>query len=309
MIDLHRSALALCQLPGARATPGPLASALGTPPEQLGRPLKLAQLATAVQSQSIERASPAQRWGWLREALLLPQPSRYLLALREAGGLKRLLPEVDALFGVPQLNDGPDWADVGQHQMRLVDATAARAAPLSVRCAALLHKIGKGLTPREIWPSHYRHESQGLQLMPALAARLALPPEVHELVLLAIAEVDRLHRATDVRAGAIAATLARVDAPARPERFERLLQVCAADFAATPGHADQPYPQGLRWRKALAAWQATPVWGLDEEQALMARAHAIAAALRGSAVPGPTPQADPDPNPNPDPDPDPDPSS
>ncbi len=40
----------------------------------------------------------------------------------------------------------------------------------------------------------------------------------------------------DMRTGALGALLERVPAEIRPERFERLLEVCLCDFAAYPGH-------------------------------------------------------------------------
>jgi tRNA nucleotidyltransferase (CCA-adding enzyme) len=46
---------------------------------------------------------------------------------------------------------------VGLHLMQQVDETARADEPIAVRFAALMHKIGKGSTPREIWPSHDKH--------------------------------------------------------------------------------------------------------------------------------------------------------
>lgn len=239
----------------------------------------LARLAALVPTLAIERATPAERWAGLGEALMLPRPSRYLRVLRGCGGLRRCLPEVDALFGVPQLSDGPEWMDVGEHQLRVVDEAARAQAPLAVRFAALMHKIGKGGTPREIWPSHYKHEERGQALLQGLAARMAVPADALDLARLAVSDADRIHRASDVRAGAMAAMLRRLQAPALPARFEALLQVCTCDYAAYPGHDAASYPKADKWRRALRASLACDLAGLDEDAALQRQAEAIALAL------------------------------
>ncbi|WP_428422268.1 HD domain-containing protein [Methylibium sp.] len=231
----------------------------------------------------LERLTPTGRWGLLAAALMGPRPALFFEALRVRAELKGLLPELDALFGVPQLCDGPEPVDVGVHQLRLVNELARAQAPLAVRFAALMHKIGKGGTPREMLPSHHRHEQRGRALLDGLAQRIEVPDAALDLARLAIDECDRVHRVSDLRAGPIAALLERVQALARPERFEQLLCVCSFDYAVYPGHSAAEYPKAPRLRRALAAYAGADVAGLTPESALHARAQAIAHTLRGSA--------------------------
>ncbi|WP_374316302.1 hypothetical protein [Aquabacterium sp.] len=240
----------------------------------------LATMCVAVQMGVLERLTPDEAWSTLASGLMAPYPAHFLEALRACGGLKRFLPEVDALFGVPQLCDGPETIDVGLHQLRVVNETARAEAPLDVRFAALMHKIGMGGTLRDIWPSHYKHEQRAQTLLDGLTLRMHIPAEALDLARLVADECDRVHRASDMRAGAITSMLERLDAPARPARFERLLQVCTCDYAAYPGHTPADYPKAPRLRRALAAYRATDVNGLDEDAALTARAQAVARALR-----------------------------
>lgn len=245
---------------------------------------ELATLVSAVQMRALEQLTPEQGWTFLAALLMAPWPAHGLNALRACHGLKRWLPEVEALFGVPQLSDEPEPVDVGQHQLRFVQVTAQQHAPLAVRFAALIHKIGKGDTPREIWPSHYKHEQRAHALLDGLARRFAIPADALDLARLTIDEADRVHRAADVRAGPIAAMLARVRAVEQPDRFEHLLQLCACDYAAYADHSVADYPKAARLRRALAAYVATPADGLDDEAVLQARAEAIAQALRAHTV-------------------------
>lgn len=237
-----------------------------------------ALMISAVQMDVIERLTPAQRGRILGRALMSPHPVGFFTAMRECAGLKRLLPELDALFGVPQLADGPEPLDVGEHQLRVLAAAARRNAPLAIRFAALVHKIGKGRTPRALWPSHVGHEVRGAILLAKLAERIAVPVDALELAALAIAECERVHRASDRRAGALAALLERVQAETRPARFEHLLEVCLCDYAAYPGHGEADYTKAAWLRRALATYLAVrePV---EPDALLEARANAIARAL------------------------------
>ncbi|WP_304307762.1 hypothetical protein [Pseudacidovorax intermedius] len=237
---------------------------------------ELALMVSAVQRDAIERLTPAQAGAALQRALMAPHPPGFFLALRACAGLRRFLPELDALFGVPHLSDAPMPVDVGEHQLRALAMAARRHAPLAVRLAVLAHKFGMAGTPRECWPSHVGHELRGQARLRDLAGRMTLPAEALDLADLAIAEADRVHRASDMRAGPIAELLARVEAVARPERFEQLLQVCICDFAAYAGHGEADYAKAPRMRRALAAFARA---GADPQ----ARALAVARALGGSA--------------------------
>lgn len=243
---------------------------------------ELAELCTAVQTQAVERMPPAQAWELLVELLMSPHPGHGLAALRQGGALKRWLPEVDALFGVPQLSDLPTPVDVGEHVLSWLEETAQSEAPLSVRFAALAQALGKGGTPREIWPTHYKHEQRGHVALNALMQRLEAPDALGDLAHLGIDEVERVHRASDMRAGAIASMLQRLQALERPVRFEMLLILCTCGYAAFPGHTQADYPKADRLRRALDAYRDAPVKGLDAEEAMLLRAQAVDRVLRGA---------------------------
>lgn len=242
----------------------------------------LSDLCLGAQRGGFEALVPDAQWDVLASILMCPYPGHALQALRDAGALHRWLPEVDAMFGVPQLCDLPDPMDVGQHQMRVLNETATTDAPLTQRFAALMHKIGKGGTPREIWPSHFKHEVRAHALLDAIGTRLALPEEATQLAHLVIDECDRVHRASDMRAGPIAAMLLRLDVQGQPARFDALLRICTCDYAAYPGHTAGDYPKAERLRRALQASQQADIADLSPDEALQAQAEAIDLVLRGA---------------------------
>ncbi|WP_374482173.1 tRNA nucleotidyltransferase [Zoogloea sp.] len=233
---------------------------------------------------------PAQAWAELANGLMSDAPSRMLWVLRESRALQVLLPELDALFGMPQSADDPPTVDIGEHQFRVVDEAARRQAPLAVRFAALLYNVGKSDSPPEHLPAHYRHMERGLPRIEAIAERFRVPPEFRDLAVLALLEVERVHRAAEMRAGSIAAMLERVDAFGQPQRFDWLMLLCTCDFRAYPGRATRSYPKAAMLAAALDACKVLDEAALranyEDDPAgatdalLEARAAAVARALR-----------------------------
>lgn len=219
-------------------------------------------------------------WPELQPGLMAGYPSNMLRNLLDCGALHVLLPEVAALFGVPQIANDPQQVDIGCHMLRVLDETARCEASLAVRFAALVMNTGKSDSPPEHLPAHYRHIERGMGRIENICERFGLPQDCRDLALLALAECERVHRASEVRAGPVAAMLDRLGAFADSERFERLLQLCACDYRAYPGYEGKSYPKSALLHRALAACNDIDADELDDDELMEARAQAIAAAFK-----------------------------
>ena len=234
----------------------------------------------------LDGLDPLQVWPMLADGLMGPAPSRMLRNLRRCGALAVVLPEVDALFGIPQIAGDPPQVDIGEHLLLLADQLALRQAPLAVRFAALVFNVGKSDSPPEHLPAHYRHLERAAPRIDAICQRFGLAAEFHDLAQLVLAECERVHRVAEMRAASITALLERVDAFGRPARFDLLMTLCAADFAAFPGCAEKVYPKEAVLRIAIAACntvdEAEAVADEDDpgDALFRARALAVAEALR-----------------------------
>lgn len=224
---------------------------------------------------------PLDAWPEIAAGLMRDVPSRMLWALRSSGALAVLLPELDALFGMPQADSNGEVTDIGKHQFRVADELAKVRAPLAVRFAGLLYNLGKSDSPPQHLPSHYRHIDRGLPRVQAVCARFDVPSGFTALALLATAELERVHRAAEMRAASLAALLERVDAFGQPERFAQLMMLCTADYRAFPD-AGPLYPKARLIDTALQACLALDAGGADEsdETRLERRALAVARALK-----------------------------
>jgi tRNA nucleotidyltransferase (CCA-adding enzyme) len=201
----------------------------------------------------VDHLVPERAWQELSRGLMEQRPSLMLEALRTCGALARILPEVDALFGVPQPPEHHPEVDTGLHILLVVDYAASRHLPLPVRFAALTHDLGKGETPREQWPRHIGHEERGVALIRGMCERLRVPNDCRDLALLCARHHGEIHRAQELRPATIVKLLERCDALRRPERFEDLLLACACDFHGRPGYEALSYAPAALLREALIA--------------------------------------------------------
>ena len=217
----------------------------------------LALMRRMVEQGEVDHLVPERVWAEMRKALAKPQPSAFLRVLRACGALVRLLPEVDALYGVPQPAAHHPEIDTGVHLELVLDA-AARLAPGDdvVGFAALTHDLGKALTPRAQWPRHIAHEARGLTPLRALCARLKVGNEHRALAEVVCRYHLDAHRALALRAGTLLLLLEKLDALRRPQRLDGFLLACEADARGRTGHEHAPYPQAARLRAALAAARA-----------------------------------------------------
>ncbi|MDR2507717.1 MAG: multifunctional CCA addition/repair protein [Candidatus Accumulibacter sp.] len=195
-------------------------------------------------------------WQELARGLMTERPSRMIDVLRECGALKRLIPEVDALFGVPQRQDYHPEIDTGVHVMMALDYAAQMNHALPVRFSVLLHDLGKALTPETELPRHPGHEARGVPLVKAVCARLRPPSDCRDLALLVARYHGDIRRGRELRAGTIVRLLESTDAFRRPERFERLIEACDSDFHGRRGWENKPAPDRDLFRRALAAAQS-----------------------------------------------------
>lgn len=195
-------------------------------------------------------------WQELARGLTERHPSRFFSTLRECGALKKILPEVDGLFGVPQPEKHHPEIDCGIHTMLVLDDTARHDYPLEVRFAALGHDLGKATTPPNVLPQHIGHEERSVSLLKQLCERLRVPSDCRDLALLVAKHHGNIHRAQALRPDTIIKLFDSCDVWRKPERFPLILQACEADARGRLGRENEAYPQSTYLLKCAHAAQA-----------------------------------------------------
>lgn len=212
-----------------------------------------ALMARMVDNGEVDALVPERVWQELARGLMEAKPSRMFETLRACGALKKILPELDALWGVPQRADYHPEVDTGTHMMMVMDMAAALSLPLPARFAALTHDLGKATTPADVLPRHIGHEIRSAALLEPLCQRLRVPAECRDVARLVARFHGDIHRGEDLRPTTLLRVLERCDVFRRPERFEDILGACEADARGRLGHQERSYDQGQLWRRAAAA--------------------------------------------------------
>ena len=219
-------------------------------------PDTLALMRSMVADGEVDALVPERVWQEVARGLMEDRPSRLFSTLRECGALARVMPEVDALYGVPQRADYHPEVDTGIHMELVLDAAAREGLPLAARYAALCHDLGKALTPADVLPRHIAHEQRGVAPVEVLSARLKVPAECRDLALITCRFHTHVHRARELRPATVLKLFRDADALRRPARFLDFLAVCRADCHGRTGYADAVYPQADYLLALLAAARA-----------------------------------------------------
>ena len=212
-----------------------------------------ALLCHMVDEGEIDELVPERVWQELQRGLMHARPSRMFDVLRGCGALKRLLPEVDKLWGVPQRPEHHPEVDTGVHLMMVLDCCALLAAPLPVRWACLGHDLGKGTTPPAEWPRHIAHELRSARLVRQMGQRLRVTVECNELADVVAREHGNVHRSGELGAAALMRLFERCDALRRPQRFADVLLACECDARGRLGREHDAYPPVQRLPPLLKA--------------------------------------------------------
>ncbi len=196
-----------------------------------------------VTNEEVDALVPERVWNELRLALGEPRPSLFIQTLRDCGALVRIFPELDCLFGVPQPRHYHPEIDCGTHILLVVDQAAKLTGDPQVRFAALVHDLGKCLTPESDWPHHPHHERRGVALVLDLCARLRVPNQYRDLAV-AVCEHHLLaHRIERLKPSTVIKLLNALRAYQHADRLQQFILACEADMRGRTGYEDRAYPQ------------------------------------------------------------------
>ncbi|KTC97553.1 multifunctional CCA addition/repair protein [Legionella erythra] len=184
-------------------------------------------------------------WQELQRALSEDNPGVFITTLRSCDALAVVLPEINALFGVPNTRRYHPEVDSGIHTLMVLQAAVELTEDNSTRFAALVHDLGKAVTPMRKWPKHHGHEESGVSVIESLCHRLRVPAEYRKLAVLVSRFHLLIHRVEELRPETIVKVLERSDAFRKPLQFDKLLTVCEADSL---GKGKSGYRQSDFWR-------------------------------------------------------------
>jgi tRNA nucleotidyltransferase (CCA-adding enzyme) len=192
-------------------------------------------------------------WQEISRALSEQSPEVFFEVLRKCGALAVILPEVDAMFGVPQPAIHHPEIDTGVHTMMVLQQAVLLSKNSVVRFAALTHDLGKALTPAEFWPQHRGHEKKGLAALKKLTSRLRVPNEYIDLAQKVMQFHTHCHRALELKPSTLLKLLDSLGAFRQEEKLDNFLLACEADSKGRLGLEKSLYPQADWIKQAFLA--------------------------------------------------------
>ena len=215
-------------------------------------------------SGELTHLSAERVWKETSRSLLEDNPEVYIETLRECGALAIWFPELNKLWGIP---NPPKWhpeIDTGVHTIMVLEEAVKLSEKLTIRYAALVHDLGKGLTDPEQWPSHQGHEKLGLSAINQLSDRIKAPNDCRELGLMMSEFHSHVHHAFKLKPSTILGMFNSCDAWRKPQRFKDFLTTCVADARGRKNLEKIPYPHSDYIWLALQAAQSVDVKAIVE---------------------------------------------
>ncbi len=175
-------------------------------------------------------------WQEIQASFLEQHCSRFFRELRNCGALERILPEVDALFGIPQTEKYHPEIDTGVHILMSLDAiTQLTKNPMTI-FAVMVHDLGKARTPKVDLPAHRGHEKRGLKPIKQLCDRLNVSARYRSFALGVCEFHLHCHRMSRLKATTVMKVLEKFDGFRNPDLIEAFALCCLADKRGRTGH-------------------------------------------------------------------------
>lgn len=198
---------------------------------------------TQIKQGALKELPKERIWNEFERALNGPDPVVFFETLRACEALCVLMPELDNLFGVPQPEVHHPEIDCGVHALLSLSSASILSQNPEARFAALIHDLGKGLTPSALWPKHHGHEKAGVALVKRASQRVGAPKSFENLAKKVCEYHTKCHQSFSLRPGTLLKLLQAVDAIRNTDQFEFFLTACMADARGRDGFREADYPQ------------------------------------------------------------------
>ncbi|MCX7116246.1 MAG: multifunctional CCA addition/repair protein [Gammaproteobacteria bacterium] len=222
-----------------------------------------------VENGELAHLVPERVWREWENSLHTPHPAQFIEALRAFGALRVLIPEIDALFGVPA---GPFYhpeIDTGVHVLQMLHFANTRQTDAVLSFAIMMHDLGKALTPKASWPSHPAHDTLGEAPIQALCERLKVPSEFRDTAIMGCRYHLKMHQGLELSPEEVLDVLVGSGAFRQGDRFSRLLDLYEADaLAAFPDKTETQRPFWMACLQACLSISSTTYVkpGMDGKQ-------------------------------------------
>ncbi len=230
-------------------------------------PETLSLMRDMAESGELLALTPERVWNELYKALLTRNPEIFIEVLRDCGALKSVLPEVDALYGVPGPKRWHPEIDSGVHTCLTLARVSCESEDPMVRFAMLCHDLGKGLTPVSVWPHHPLHHELGVKPLRMLCRRIKVPVHYERFAYKVVRYHSAMHHVYRGGAEGIVSLLDSLDAWRQGELIKPWVLCCKCDFLGRLGFSNRPFPRADYFLGAFALCRSVKAESFVEQGA------------------------------------------
>ncbi len=206
-------------------------------------PETLALMREISESGELCALTPERVWAELYKALCTRNPEIFIEVLRKCGALHDVLPEVDALYGVPGPKRWHPEIDSGVHTCMTLARVSAETEDPVVRFAMLCHDLGKARTPVTQWPHHRNHHVLGVAPLRELCLRLKVPKDYESFAFKVVRYHSEMHHVYRGGPEGLVTLMDTLDAWRRPDLIKPWVICCKCDFLGRLGFGSRPFPR------------------------------------------------------------------
>lgn len=127
--------------------------------------------------EELDTLSKERVFSELKKALETEHPERFFETLKHAKVLDVHFKEIKDLIGAKQPKEYHPEGDSYNHTMLALKNSVKLTDNTVIRFCSLVHDLGKGRTPKALYPHHYNHTKLGVEPLKELSKRIGLPNE------------------------------------------------------------------------------------------------------------------------------------
>lgn len=148
---------------------------------------------------------PNRIWKELSRALMEPNPRLFFDTLLQLDCLHTVFPEIYRLLSATESYRWHPEGNAYEHTMLVLTQAAVHGFDLTSRYAALVHDIGKGLTPLDKLPSHFGHDVNGAKMLEEFSKKYSVPTRMVKLAKFATRYHMYMHKLHELNAKTVVA--------------------------------------------------------------------------------------------------------
>ena len=195
-------------------------------------------------------------WKELSRALMENYPRLFFDTLLETDTLKVLFPEVYYLKAALESYKWHPEGDAYEHSMLVLMQSAYHDMDLTSRLSCLVHDFGKGITPKEEMPNHFKHDVKGVKVVDDFCHRLTVPAKMREHAKKATRYHMTCHRLNESNPKTIVKMFDAMKVLNDPESVDVLYNVGICDERGRLGSEQNDYNHVMMLKKMFYAYKS-----------------------------------------------------